>query len=339
VVSAGRFDTPLLWPLKAGQAFLAVQGRRKRAVDWSQDGHLIASTEGGMVSFWQAQSGELLKTLSGERKYAGDCVAFSPDGRIIASTGRGDVMLWKTESGEELRTLSGHTDTVMWVTWSPDGKMLATSSQDRTIRLWNAKSGETLQTLPDSHVRGQVFSPDSRTLVYSKGSPGHGGTVHLLDIETGQEKETLPVLALSLAWSPNNRILAVSEFSGVVRTWDLDAGESSMQCAVHTDGEMASLAWSPHGRVLASGSLDGTIRLWDANIGQALGVLVPLGSDQAVIINSDGHYRGSTRVEQNLVYVVQTDSSQETLTPEEFAERYGWKNDPSKVECPPSESN
>ena len=32
-----------------------------------------------------------------------------------------------------------------------------------------------------------------------------------------------------------------------------------------------------------------------------------------------------------MVHIVQTDQGQETLTPEEFAKKYGWKNDPERV--------
>ena len=46
---------------------------------------------------------------------------------------------------------------------------------------------------------------------------------------------------------------------------------------------------------------------------------------------ADGHYRGSPGVEDELLYVVQTDRGQETLAPEEFTKQYGWKNDPQKV--------
>ena len=40
---------------------------------------------------------------------------------------------------------------------------------------------------------------------------------------------------------------------------------------------------------------------------------------------------GSPGVEKEFVYVVQTDTGQETLAPEEFALKYGWKNDPLKA--------
>jgi hypothetical protein len=40
-------------------------------------------------------------------------------------------------------------------------------------------------------------------------------------------------------------------------------------------------------------------------------------------------------VERLLAYVVQTDQGQETLSPQEFAKKYGWKNDPERVRLAP----
>ncbi|HUT36385.1 MAG TPA: hypothetical protein VNE39_23060 [Planctomycetota bacterium] len=39
-------------------------------------------------------------------------------------------------------------------------------------------------------------------------------------------------------------------------------------------------------------------------------------------------------MEKHLVYVVQTDEGQETLTPREMEAKYGWKNDPSRAQPP-----
>ncbi len=45
-----------------------------------------------------------------------------------------------------------------------------------------------------------------------------------------------------------------------------------------------------------------------------------------------GHYRGSRNIERDLIYIAETeDGVQHTLTPEEFAKKYGWKNDPDRV--------
>ena len=56
-----------------------------------------------------------------------------------------------------------------------------------------------------------------------------------------------------------------------------------------------------------------------------------VGEDRWLVVSADGHYRGPPQVEEEPVYVVQTDKGQHTLTPEEFAQKYGWKNDPERV--------
>jgi hypothetical protein len=60
-------------------------------------------------------------------------------------------------------------------------------------------------------------------------------------------------------------------------------------------------------------------------------VLVPLANPHGLAVSPDGHYRGTPHLEDELVYVIQTDRGQETLRPQEFAARFGWKNDPARV--------
>lgn len=74
-----------------------------------------------------------------------------------------------------------------------------------------------------------------------------------------------------------------------------------------------------------------TVRFLETQTGRPRGVWMPLLNDHWVPLSADGHYRGTPRVERELVFVVQTDQGQETLTPEEFATKYGWKNDPERV--------
>jgi hypothetical protein len=69
--------------------------------------------------------------------------------------------------------------------------------------------------------------------------------------------------------------------------------------------------------------------------GRVLGVFLFQRDGKYALISPDGHFRGSPGVEKELVYVVQTDQGQDTLTPEEFARKYNWKNDPSKVGLKP----
>jgi hypothetical protein len=80
---------------------------------------------------------------------------------------------------------------------------------------------------------------------------------------------------------------------------------------------------------VASG--DHRVAVWDPLAHQLGATLLPLNDGAALAFSPHGHYRGSPGLEKELVYIVRTHHGQETLTPEEFSQRYGWKNDPQKA--------
>ena len=90
-------------------------------------------------------------------------------------------------------------------------------------------------------------------------------------------------------------------------------------------------AFSPDRRLVAFPG-QGLIRLRRLDDGRLLRTILSLRDNQWAVLSPEGHFRGSPGVEKELVYVVQTDEGQETLSPAEFAEKYGWKNDPDKVQ-------
>ncbi len=96
-------------------------------------------------------------------------------------------------------------------------------------------------------------------------------------------------------------------------------------------GPVSKLAWSSDSNTIATGS--DAIRFWDVASGQPRGVFVSLWDGNGLALSPDGHYRGTpaAAVEREIVYVVQTKDGTETLTPAEFAKRFGWKNDPDRV--------
>jgi hypothetical protein len=54
-----------------------------------------------------------------------------------------------------------------------------------------------------------------------------------------------------------------------------------------------------------------------------------LPDKHAFWIRPDGQYSSTLPMANRVVYVAQTDKGQELFTPEEFATKYGWKNDPT----------
>ena len=75
----------------------------------------------------------------------------------------------------------------------------------------------------------------------------------------------------------------------------------------------------------------GLIRLCSLDDGRLRYTILNLKGDLHGVLRPDGHFSGSPGLEKELVYVVQTAHGQETLTPEEFAKKYGWTNESSKL--------
>jgi WD40 repeat protein len=236
------------------------------------------------------------------------------------------VRLWQVETGKLLRTLQAQ-DQLWVVAWSPDGKSLASTGLDGLL-LWEAESGKRLHTLKTpGTIQALAWSPDGHVLASGETM----GTVRLWNPASGQPVDTLKghqYGVLALAWLPDGKTLASFGDDRTIRLWDAQSGEP-----LRTFPGLAQGTFSPDGRMVATWGpwTLPNLQLWETKTGRPRGTLVPLREEQYLAVSPDGHYRGPRRIERELVYVVQTDQGQDTLTPEEFAQKYGWKNDPDRV--------
>ncbi|RKU21628.1 hypothetical protein C6499_21765 [Candidatus Poribacteria bacterium] len=264
------------------------------SVAYSPDGQTLASGSWRTIYFWDANTGELLRTLRGHTG-AAYSVAYSPDGQTLASSGydplnrlRDDpIYFWDANTGEHLRTLEGHRD-VRSVAYSPDGQTLASSSA-RTIYFWDANTGEHLRTLEGHRdVRSVAYSPDGQTLASSSSAR----TIYFWDANTGEHLRTLEghrgvySVVYSVAFSPDGQTLA-GRGMDTIYLWDVNTGEhlrtlEGPRRAVYSvkvgpagrtlGGAVYGVAFSPDGQTLASRGVD-TIDLWDVNTGELLRTL------------------------------------------------------------------
>ena len=101
---------------------------------------------------------------------------------------------------------------------------------------------------------------------------------------------------------------------------------------ISSDGRKLVSHIPPHWRT-ARGPFGMMLRTWDKLTGEPGMTLVPLLGERSspdaprrsawFAVAPDGRVHGSANVEQELVYVVQTDKGQETLTTAEFQKRFG----------------
>ena len=239
---------------------------------FSPDGKTLATWAWGWdipIRLWNAQTGELQKTLKGEERDVVKDIAFSPDGKILASAMKNrTVRLWDIQTGERPRILTGHKDIVFSVAFSPDGKTLTSGSHDGTLRLWDRETGECRNTHTGytSEVLNVAFSPDGKTLA----SAMENDTIGLWNAQTGTLRYTLKVrqnadTIKSVTFSPDGKTLAGAGYGRVIHLWDVETGERQNTFGGHEI--IASVAFRADGKILASGSWDNTVRVWEAETG------------------------------------------------------------------------
>jgi Tol biopolymer transport system component len=118
-------------------------------------------------------------------------------------------------------------------------------------------------------MNGKMSAKSAALLVFL----GFTGTAARGYITLGEAKRTIHngevVSVLTVAYSPDGRVLATGGSDGTINLWDVATGRRSRTLSGHM-GRVKGIAFSPDGRTLASGSWDKTVRLWDLATGREL---------------------------------------------------------------------
>ncbi|NUQ64799.1 MAG: protein kinase [Pirellulales bacterium] len=238
--------------------------------------------------------------------------AWSPDGKRVAfPANEKTVRVFQTDTYTHETWLVGDQPCVGPLAWSHDGKRLAAGCADKGLLVWDVDSGKVLASLVPPE-ENRVSLRWQNELVWNA-----TGAFPCL----APEKDNL----ICLSWSDDDQTLLAGS-SGA--TWVWDVKWRKLLRTIRDEGT----AFSRDGRIVASRG-PGIIRLRQTESGQLMRTILCMRDKQYAAISPDGHFRGSPDVEKELVYVVQTDQGQETLSPEEFSKKYGWKNDPGKLEA------
>lgn len=129
------------------------------------------------------------------------CMAFSPRGDFVAVAG-GDapealVRVVEVRTGVVAATLAGHKGIVYTVEWSACGRRVATASGDMTAKIWKvwAKREGGGRSRADSN-RDSIVLQHPAFVYCARFAPGVEGS----------------------------RVLVTGDFTGSLRTWDVDSG-------------------------------------------------------------------------------------------------------------------
>jgi WD40 repeat protein len=165
---------------------------------------------------------------------------------------------------------------------SSDGTLLAGGTVRGRIVLWGVNQGAATELsavshavpsrteVPASQLQALAISPDNHRMASIDATRAHAV---LWDIASPMSPAREPrmltagAIALSLAFSPDNGLLAVGDASDETRLWDVaDPADPQLVAQLGAfEDDVNAVAFAPDGRLLAAGSADRTIRLWDVS--------------------------------------------------------------------------
>jgi len=208
-----------------------------------------------------------------------------------------DYTRWELPEGAKMRlgkgkiaNLEGHSTDIGWgrsYQFSPDGTQFAVVS---SIGIWvyDVQTGKE-STLATGRMNVSstdiALDPNWQTFAMIR---ANSNKVELRDLHTSKRKKTFrgpKRRMISVAFSPDGKMLAGGGFDGVIWLWNIGRGERRQILTPHNVVE--EVMFSPDGRTIVSSSGRDT-RLWDVATGEFKARLEDTTGTRNIVFNSDG---------------------------------------------------
>lgn len=305
-------------------------------IAWNGKGETVLGvSQENRIEDWGPDYSQPSRTIGGSKRAVWMPIVPSPDGQwVAAALEGGQVGLWKRGTEEPIREYPAEDERVREIAWSPDSRFLAVSWSSGAAHLYEPEKAAPVKRLSESGtlLLGFDWSPDSRTLA---ARTMHLDSVLTLDSATWKVRHnvTFPFRIIGLRWVANGRKLALFGHERRCRIYDSSLLEMEKELVGYFPE-----ALSPGQQVMASPETS-AVYFWEPLSGRRHGAWVPLDRGEALAIGADGHVRSDKPLSESaLLYVVDLESGQEVLTPDQFSARFAWRNDPDQVRMAPSDN-
>jgi WD40 repeat protein len=308
VLTGSEDNTAKLWDAATGIEVRTFQGHSSKvlSVTFSPDGRYVLTGSGDeSAKLWDAATATELRTFRKEPRYTTfanwvNSVAFSSDSRyVLTGNTAGETKLWDTATGVEIRSFQP-CETVNSVAFSSDSRHVLAGCDNHAVKLWNASTGILVRSFEGyvgfGGTDNVIISPKLKHVLtrFLSAFRNYNVNLKVWNALTGVEIRSYPAISWhgieSIAFSQDERYLAIGDFNQCVQLLDLQSG-----LVIHTlkghSYAINSVVFSHNGRYILTGSLDNSARLWDMTTG--LEVQMFRGHQltvNSVALSSDGKY-------------------------------------------------
>lgn len=209
-----------------------------RSLALSSDDRMLASACNGSLKIWNVRTQSCIRTL--DCGYA-LCSSFLPGDKIVVVGNRnGEIELFDIASSTLIETVKAHDGAIWTLHVHPDGKSIATGSADKSAKFFNFE-------IVKEEVPGTT-----RTIPRFK-------LVHTRTLKVSDD-------ILSLRFSPDSRLIALSFLDNTVKVFFLDSLKLYLNLYGHKL-PVLNMDISFDSKMIVTCSADKNIRLWGLDFG------------------------------------------------------------------------
>ncbi|KAF2099379.1 WD domain-containing protein [Rhizodiscina lignyota] len=209
-----------------------------RSLALSSDDRMVASASSGALKIWNARTETCLRTL--ECGYALCCSFLPGDKIVLVGTKSGELELFDIASSTLIDRVQAHENAIWALHVHPDGRSVVTGSADKSAKFWNFE-------IVQEEIPGTKRTTPKLKLVHTR-------TLKVNDD------------ILSLCFSPDARLLAVSTLDNTVKVFFTDTLKLFLNLYGHKL-PVLSMSISSDSKLIATSSADKNVRIWGLDFG------------------------------------------------------------------------
>ncbi|KAF2736669.1 WD40 repeat-like protein [Polyplosphaeria fusca] len=209
-----------------------------RALALSSDDRMLASASSGGLKIWNIRTQSCLRTL--ECGYALCCAFLPGDKIVVVGTKDGDIELFDIATSSLLDKIPAHEGAIWTLQVHPDGKSVATGSADKSVKFWTFE-------------------------IVQEEIPGTKRTTPRLKLSQSRILKVNDDV-LSIQFSPDSRLLAVSTLDNTVKVFFADSLKLFLNLYGHKL-PVLNMSISSDSKLIATCSADKNVRIWGLDFG------------------------------------------------------------------------